>query len=131
REWNTGLMNRAMEWLEEVGLDHQAHQLVRNLSYGEQRQLEIALALAQEPKLLLLDEPTAGLAQGELPLVMDILRRVASGITVVLIEHDMSVVFQLVERLTVLDHGQVVAEGTPDEIRANAHVQEIYLGGKV
>jgi branched-chain amino acid transport system ATP-binding protein len=103
--------------LERVGLTSRANALVDALGYGEKRQIEILLALAQRPKLLLLDEPTAGLAP--------------AGLTIVLIEHDMGVVFDVVERLVVLHHGRVVADGPLDAIRGDANVQEIYLGGKL
>lgn len=117
--------------LERVGLANREAEPVDALGYGEKRQVEILLALAQKPKLLLLDEPTAGLAPGDASLVTEMLKRERGGVTMVLIEHDMGVVFDVVERLIVLHHGRVVADGTVEAIRGDANVQEIYLGGKL
>ena len=121
----------AQALLERVGLGSRAGELVEALGYGEQRQIEILLALAQRPKLLLLDEPTAGLAPADATLVTEMLKREHTGLTMVLIEHDMGVVFDVVDRLVVLHHGRVVADGPLDAIRGDATVQEIYLGGKL
>jgi branched-chain amino acid transport system ATP-binding protein len=128
-----GRDDEACALLERVGLVDRAQTLVDALGYGEKRQVEILLALAQRPKLLLLDEPTAGLAPSDASLVTEMLKREhgAAGLTMVLIEHDMGVVFDVVERLTVLHHGRVVADGPVDTIRGDANVQEIYLGGKL
>jgi branched-chain amino acid transport system ATP-binding protein len=123
--------HEARALLERVGLGPRADALVDALGYGEKRQIEILLALAQRPKLLLLDEPTAGLAPSDASLVTEMLKREHAGLTMVLIEHDMGVVFDVVERLTVLHYGRVVADGPVEAIRADANVQEIYLGGKV
>lgn len=131
RSWNRALEARARDLLTQAGLAAQLHREVRYLSHGEQRQVEILLAVAQEPKVLLLDEPTAGLAPGDVPLVTRMLKQLGRDVTMVLIEHDMSVVFDLVDRITVLHYGRVIAEGTVEEIRRNALVQEIYLGGKL
>jgi branched-chain amino acid transport system ATP-binding protein len=117
--------------LERVGLVSRATATVDALGYGEKRQIEILLALAQRPKLLLLDEPTAGLAPGDASLVTEMLKREHAGLTMVLIEHDMGVVFDVVERLIVLHYGRVVADGPVEMIRGDANVQEIYLGGKL
>lgn len=125
------LQNHAFSLLQEAGLSAQAGREVRYLSHGEQRQVEILLALAQRPRVLLLDEPTAGLAPGDVPLVTQMLKRLGRDVTMVLIEHDMGVVFELVDRITVLHHGKVVADGTVEEVRRNPLVQEIYLGGKL
>jgi branched-chain amino acid transport system ATP-binding protein len=119
----------ALALLDQVGLADRGDALIDALGYGEKRQIEILLAMAQRPKLLLLDEPTAGLAPGDASLVTEMLKRERSGLTMVLIEHDMGVVFDIVERLTVLHHGRVVADGPLDAIRGDAAVQEIYLGG--
>jgi len=119
----------ARELLERVGLVDRANEEVSALGYGEQRQIEILLAMAQKPKLLLLDEPTAGLAPADASLVTEMLKRDRSGLTMVLIEHDMGVVFDVVDRLVVLHHGRVVADGLLEAVRGDAKVQEIYLGG--
>lgn len=117
--------------LDRVGLAARGAAPVDALGYGEKRQVEILLAVAQQPKLLLLDEPTAGLAPGDASLVTEMLKREQSGVTMVLIEHDMGVVFDVVDRLIVLHHGRVVADGPLEAIRGDANVQEIYLGGKL
>ena len=123
--------DEALELLGRVGLESRADLLVDALGYGEKRQVEILMAIAQKPKLLLLDEPTAGLPQSDASLVTEMLKRDKSGMTMVLIEHDMSVVFDVVEKLTVLHYGRVIADGPLEAIRADENVQEIYLGGKL
>ncbi len=122
------LFERARAALDAVGLAGKEGEEVRNLSHGEQRQLEIALALAGAPRLLLLDEPTAGLSPGEAHAMAAMLRRLDPTITMLIIEHDMDIAFELVDRITVLHLGQVLADGRNEEIRANRTVQEIYLG---
>jgi branched-chain amino acid transport system ATP-binding protein len=102
--------------------------LVSELSYGEQRQLEMAMALAPDPRLLLLDEPAAGLSPAERTIVTDIIRSLPKDITIVLIEHDMDLVLSLADWVTCLNNGQFLAEGTPADIRTNAGVQSVYLG---
>jgi branched-chain amino acid transport system ATP-binding protein len=123
--------DRGREALSYVGIPENQHEALSvNLSYGDQRRLEIARALASEPKLLLLDEPTAGMnpqESAELTTFMNRLRD-EKGLTILLIEHDMQVVMEVSERITVLDHGQKIAEGSPAEVRANARVVEAYLG---
>ncbi len=119
---------RAEETLAAVGLAERAGATVRNLSHGEQRQLEIALALAGRPRLLLLDEPTAGLSPAESASMARLLGRLDPAITVLIIEHDMDIALDLARHVTVLHYGRVIADGTPDEVRANALVREIYLG---
>ena len=112
-----------------VGLTEQTHTLARNLSYGQRRVLEIARALAAEPRLILFDEVTAGLNPIETRAVADLIRNiVAGGITVVVVEHDMRFVMGLCERITVLNFGRVLAEGTPAQIVANEEVVSAYLG---
>ena len=122
------LYERAHAVLDSVGLTDKEGEVVKNLSHGEQRQMEVAMALATRPRLLLLDEPTAGLSPAESLLMTALLKRLDSGITLLVIEHDMDVAFALAERVTVLHNGRVVADGTRDEVKANPLVREIYLG---
>jgi branched-chain amino acid transport system ATP-binding protein len=109
-------------------LASRADSAVNELSYGEQRQLEIAMALAPNPRLLLLDEPAAGLSPAERVIVANIIRALPKDITIVLIEHDMDLVLSLVDWVTCLNNGQFLAEGTPADIRNNADIQNVYLG---
>ena len=123
-----GVRERAQALLRTVGLGDKAELLAAHLSHGEKRHLEIAIALASEPALLLLDEPTAGMSPEETDETMLLIRELAAGRTVVLVEHKMKLVMKISDRITVLHQGQVLAEGTPDEIRANTAVQQTYLG---
>lgn len=122
------LYDRARKVLDAVGLRAKAGEEVRRLSHGEQRQLEIALALAGSPRLLLLDEPTAGLSPAESQMMTALLKTLDPAITLLVIEHDMDVAFALTDRITVLHYGRVVADGLAREVRTNPLVQEIYLG---
>ena len=121
----------ARQGLEAVGLSARADTPAAALSHGEQRQLEIAMALAGDPKLLLLDEPTAGMGVEESQRMIDFLRALKGNRAMLLIEHDMDAVFQLADRITVLVYGRAIASGTPDAIRANAEVRQAYLGEEV
>ena len=114
--------------LARAGLSSRAHDLATNLSYGEQRQLEMAIALAGEPKLLLLDEPTAGMSVAETAHAVQTVAALPRDLTLLIIEHDMDTIFALADRITVLDHGQIIAEGTPAEVRRNEAVRSVYLG---
>ncbi|WP_332900277.1 MULTISPECIES: ABC transporter ATP-binding protein [unclassified Haladaptatus] len=119
---------KALKILRRVGLEEHAEATVENLSHGDQKVLEIALALASDPDMLLLDEPTAGLSASETSQVTALLEELHGEITIMLIEHDMEVVMRVVDSLTVLHHGQIIAEGTPDDIRTDEQVQEVYFG---
>jgi branched-chain amino acid transport system ATP-binding protein len=124
-------IQKARELLTLVGLRRRVEdELAKNLPYGDQRRLEVARALASDPKLLLLDEPTAGMNPGETRQMTEFIARLRRdlGLTILLIEHDMKVVMGVSERITVLDYGEKIAEGTPVEIRANPRVIEAYLG---
>jgi branched-chain amino acid transport system ATP-binding protein len=124
------IRDRAMGMLAELGLDGQARSIAGQLSRGDKRRLELAMCLVQEPKLLLLDEPTAGMARADTNATIDLLQNIAqSGLTMVVIEHDMHVVFSLAQKISVLAQGTVIAEDLPENIKGNPKVQEAYLGG--
>ena len=122
-----GLADTCESVLEAVGLTPQRHARVSELSHGEQRQLEIAMALASNPKLLLLDEPAAGLSAAERKMMKELIDGLPRDLSIVLIEHDMDIALDLVERVLVLDNGDRIAEGNPDEIRNDQRVQDVYL----
>ena len=121
------IMDKAEAVLASVGLEAKAEELAANLSHGEQRNLEIGIALATEPQLLCLDEPTAGMSAAETHDTMELVRRIAKNLTILIVEHDMQVVMELAHRITVLHYGEILAEGTPAEIQQNPRVQEVYL----
>jgi branched-chain amino acid transport system ATP-binding protein len=125
------LSQRAHELMERFALSAFAGETAANLSYGDQRKLEVALSMAGRPRLLLLDEPMAGLSAGESRTMHALLEQLDPGIAVLLIEHDMDVAFAFAERITVLHQGRVLIEGHKDEVSANDTVQQIYLGGAV
>ncbi len=122
------LSERAADLMTRVHLDGDGTRLTRNLSYGEQRQLEIAVALAGEPDLLLLDEPTSGMSPSETERMISLIGTLPRTLSILMIEHDMKVVFSVADRITVLYYGKVLATGTPTEIQANTRVREVYLG---
>lgn len=126
---STRISDAVAEALARVNLSGLEGDLAGNLSYGHQRLLEVAMGLSLKPLVLILDEPTQGLASGEIEGFKNLVKNLIPETTVLLIEHNMDVVMDLATRITVLNFGQVLAEGTPDEIRANASVQEAYLGG--
>jgi branched-chain amino acid transport system ATP-binding protein len=122
------IIEKAEAALAAVGLLGKAGELAANLSHGEQRNLEIGIALATEPTLLCLDEPTAGMSAAETHQTMELVRRIARNLTILIVEHDMQVVMELAHRITVLHYGRILAEGTPAEIQRNQKVLEVYLG---
>ena len=121
------IIEKAEAALEAVGLRAKEDELAANLSHGEQRNLEIGIALATEPQLLCLDEPTAGMSARETHDTVALVRRIAEDLTILIVEHDMQVVMGLAQRITVLHYGEVLAEGTPAEIQRNPRVLEVYL----
>jgi branched-chain amino acid transport system ATP-binding protein len=121
------IKEKAEAALDSVGLLSKAEELAANLSHGEQRNLEIGIALATEPSLLCLDEPTAGMSAAETHDTMQLVRRIAKNLTILIVEHDMQVVMELCDRITVLHYGQILANGTPKEIQNNPKVLEVYL----
>ena len=126
----TAALARAREVAEAVGLAERLGDAVARLSYGEQRQLEVGVALATRPQLLLLDEPTAGMSPEETQRMTRLLAALPRDVTMLIIEHDMDVVFSLADRITVLHYGEVLVDGPPDAVRVDARVYEVYLGGR-
>lgn len=124
----TLIRQRVNDALERVNLHDRASSLAGDLSYGHQRLLEIAMGLGQSPRLFILDEPTQGLAESEIESFKQLIRGMAGDTTILLIEHNMDVVMETAERITVLNYGEILAEGTPDQIRSNDAVQAAYLG---
>jgi len=126
----TEIRDRAVKVLSDVGLDASMDTVADTLSRGDKRRLELAMGLVQEPKLLLLDEPTAGMSRADTNKTIDLLKTISeTGITMIVIEHDMHVVFSLADRISVLAQGTVIAEDVPSAIKGNPKVQEAYLGG--
>lgn len=123
--------DRAMTLLEQLKLAMAADASADTLSYGDQRRLEIGLAIAANPALLLLDEPTAGMSRGEAHEIVDLLQRIPRDVTILLIEHDIDVVSRLSDRVTVMHLGAILAQGTPDDVQRDARVREAYFGGDV
>ena len=128
RESYAELITRADELLARVGLADSRNKLAGDLAHGQQRSLEVAMALACDPKLLLMDEPTAGMSPQETTTMMALIQQLAAERTVILVEHKMKMVMGLCKRLIVLHHGELLADGKPDEIRANGEVKRVYLG---
>ncbi len=125
------LFDESGSLLADIGLEHKAHALAATLAHGEQRALEVGLALATNPRLLLLDEPMAGMGPEESQQVVALIERVRARVTVLLVEHDMDAVFRLANRISVLVGGRIIATGAPQEIRANAEVRRAYLGDEL
>jgi len=126
----TSVHEVAKHMLEDVGLYGKRNMIANSLSRGDKRRLELAMCLAQEPKLLLLDEPTAGMSRADTNSTIDLLQRLGDGkVTKIIIEHDMHVVFSLAEKISVMAQGAIIAEGAPDAIKTDPRVQEAYLGG--
>ena len=122
------ITRESIEILEQLGLTDKRDGLAGELSYGQQRALEIGLAIASNPQMILLDEPTAGMSMDETREAVKLIDRVARGKTLVVIEHDMDVVFTLAHTITVINYGEVLASGTPEEIRGHEEVKKAYLG---
>ncbi len=120
--------DRARDAIERAGLSQVASRPAASLSHGQKRQLEVAMCLATRPRVLLLDEPLAGMGAEESERMLDLLRRLRTGHAILLVEHDMDAVFAVADRITVMVNGSVIASGTPDEVRRNAEVQAAYLG---
>jgi branched-chain amino acid transport system ATP-binding protein len=127
-EGYTDVHNKAVQTLKTLGLWEKRNEPVSSLAYGEQRRLEIDLGLALEPKLLLLDEPSAGLTKEEGLEIIGVIKSLESSNTVLIVDHDMELVFEVAQRIIVLHYGEIIADGTPDEIESNRKVREIYMG---
>ena len=128
-----GKYDEEKEWAyqvaQKVGLEDYLNEKVAEISHGLQRQLEVGMAIAMRPRLVMLDEPAAGLSPSERLVLTGLIKELPEDVTLILIEHDMEVVLDIADRITVLNRGSVIAEGTPQEIRENQEVQDVYLGG--
>ncbi len=124
----TEVYDKAVETLKTLGLWERRDEPVKNLAHGEQRRLEIDLGLALEPRLLLLDEPSAGLTKEEGSEIIGLIKNLGSNNTVLIVDHDMDLVFEVAQRIIVLHYGEIIADGTPDEIESDQRVREIYMG---
>jgi branched-chain amino acid transport system ATP-binding protein len=122
------MRDRARQAARRVAIDHRLPELVGNLSHGERRQVALAVALAADPKMMMLDEPCSGLSRGERQLLTDLMLALGRELTLIVIEHDMDVALRVAERVTMMHDGRVIVEGTPEEIRANELVHDLYLG---
>ena len=122
---------RARKILDILNLSERDETVASTLSHGEQRRLEIAIGLATSPSLLLLDEPTAGMSPTETDEIIQLIKKISKDLTIIIVEHDMKVVMELAQKISVLHYGKVIADGPPDQIRSNEMVLEVYLGGKV
>lgn len=123
------VVDQTLQILEDIGLAEFKDEIAGNLSHGDQKRLEIGIALATRPKLLLLDEPTAGLAPTETRETIELIKKIARNLTIILVEHKMKVIMEVSDKITVLHYGRLLAQGSPDEIRANEDVRKVYLGG--
>ncbi|HSW19071.1 MAG TPA: ABC transporter ATP-binding protein [Ramlibacter sp.] len=137
RNWNpwkradgeTAMNDKAIGWLKRVNIRRSPEALATELSYGEQRQLELAITLATEPRIVLLDEPTAGMSHSETSVILDLMAQLLEGLTVVIVEHDLSVVDRIAHRVVVLERGAIICDGTPAQVKADTRVQSAYLKG--
>ena len=123
------VVDQTIQILEDIGLAEFKDEIAGNLSHGDQKRLEIGIALATQPKLLLLDEPTAGLAPTETRETIELIKKIARNLSIILVEHKMKVIMEVSDKITVLHYGRLLAQGSPDEIRANEDVRKVYLGG--
>lgn len=123
------IQDRTFHILEQIALAREKDEIAANLSHGDQKRLEIGIALATRPKLLLLDEPTAGLAPAETRQTIELIKKIAQDLTIILVEHKMKVIMEVSDKITVLHYGKLLAQGGPDDIRENEEVRRVYLGG--
>lgn len=122
---------KARDMLRRVNIGRPGDAIAEELSYGEQRQLELAITLATQPRIVLLDEPTAGMSPAETTLILELMVELLRGLTVIIVEHDLSVVDRIADRIVVMERGSVIADGTPDAVKSDSRVQQAYLRGPV